>query len=257
VGFAGAAGRIVTGSTILATGLGFGTTALQPAAAAALPALRRAPVVVGFGDSVPAGEHCGCLDFVHQYAASVGARTATRPVVHNYARGGSTSADVVKLLRKSGVDRAVERASAVVIMTGANDYIPAFHAVGNGASASRYKKVARAVEHNVSAAVRRIHRLNPSAEVVIVDYWAAMEDGKVAERDYNRAQRAAAWAATKSVDHALWSVANSTSARFVSTYLAFHRAAADVTRLLAPDGDHPDALGTTVIADALSALLPG
>jgi lysophospholipase L1-like esterase len=151
------------------------------------------------------------------------------------------------------VRRQVSRAGTVLIMTGANDYVPAFAA---GASAARYRAIARTVRHNVTTAVEAVHTLNPHAQVIVLDYWAAMEDGRVAERDYTTAERRRARLATSSLDTALRAAAHDGNARFLSTYLAFNRAAADVTRPLAADGDHPDAAGTRIITDALDALLP-
>jgi lysophospholipase L1-like esterase len=144
----------------------------------------------------------------------------------------------------------------VVIMTGANDYTSAFDAVSNGASTSRYNAVAQQVTANVTAAVKRIRYINPKADIVIVDYWAAMEDGKVAQQNYNSATLWAAWKATQSVDGALWAVAQSLNTDWISTYQLFHDAVSDVTSLLLSDGNHPDAAGTSLIAGALNAILP-
>jgi lysophospholipase L1-like esterase len=92
--------------------------------------------------------------------------------------------------------------------------------------------------------------------VVLADYWAAMEDGQVAQRDYSPAQLAAAKAATDSLNRVVQATARATHTHWVSTWQAFHGRYSDVTELLLPDGDHPNPAGTTVIADALDAALP-
>src|ERR1700710_631377 len=93
-------------------------------------------MIVGFGDSVPAGAHCSCKTFVQDYANSVAAVTGTKTKVYNYADSGSTSADVVSALSRSSVRHAVASATTVIIMTGANDYEAAFDKVSHGASAT-------------------------------------------------------------------------------------------------------------------------
>jgi lysophospholipase L1-like esterase len=231
---------------VLVTALGLGIGALPTTAAAATTK----PAVVGFGDSVPAGLHCGCPTFIQQYATKIGG------TAQNFASSGSTSGNLVNVLKTARARKAVKNATAVVIMTGANDYTSAFQAVSNGASTSRYRTVAAHVQANVTAAVKKIRSINPNADVVIVDYWAAMEDGRVARQNYNQATQYAALKATESVDGALWAVAQSLRTDWISTYHVFHSAVTDVTSLLLSDGDHPDAAGTSLIAGALNALLP-
>jgi lysophospholipase L1-like esterase len=211
--------------------------------------------VVGFGDSVPAGQHCACPSFVQQYADRVGTRSGTKSVVENLAVDGSNSADLLRLIGTTQGRQAVERATTVVIMTGANDYQAAFKAVAAGGSPAQYQQVAARVQSDLTMAVGRIHLLNRRAHVVIADYWAAMEDGQMAQRDYTPAQLTAARQATDSLNAALLAASQATHTAWVSTWQAFH-AQSDVTDLLLPDGDHPNSIGTAVIAEALDAVLP-
>ncbi len=239
-------GRIAAGCTALVSALGLGLAGLPaPAAAAATT-----PVVVGFGDSVLTGLHCGCTNFIQQYATALGG------TADNLAQNGSTSLNLVHLLQTARAWKAVENASVVVIMTGANDYNGTFAAVSNGASPSQYNAIAKQVKANVTTAVDKIRSINPNADVVIVDYWAAMEAGKVAQQNYNAATQKAALESTESVDGALWSVAQSLHTDWLSTYQLYYRPGINVTSLLASDGNHPDAAGTALIANALNALLP-
>jgi lysophospholipase L1-like esterase len=242
-------GRLAAGSAILATAVGIGTTALAPASAEA--AVAHKPLVVGLGDSVMAGKHCNCPDFLAQYAGRIGGTSK------NWASSGTESSYVLKLLRRKSVQQSVTDAAAVLIMTGANDYGSAFDAVSHGASRSRYDAVASKVRRNVTAAVRKIHALNPHADIRILGYWAAEKAGNVAEQDYTSAQRSAARYATRSVDNALWEVAHAVAyARYVSTYKMFQDSPHSFTALLAADGDHLGQLGTAVVADALKLLFP-
>jgi lysophospholipase L1-like esterase len=216
-------------------------------------------VVVGFGNSVPSGTACGCTNFVSAYAAMVGNSTNTEPTVDNDAVSGSTSADVVNLLTKSSVQNQLRAATTVLIMTGANDFNDAFDQVSLGAPAdATYAPVATAVQDNVVTIVSTIHRLNGGAHVVLLDYWAAMEDGAVAAKDYDATAMAASLASTTYVNDALAAAAKETNATYVSTLTAFKgpNGTNDDTALLAADGDHPDAAGHQLIARTIYAVLP-
>jgi acyl-CoA thioesterase I len=216
-------------------------------------------VVVGFGNSVPSGTACSCTNFVSAYAAMVGAGSNTRATVDNDAVSGSTSADVVNLLTKSSVQNQLRAATTVLIMTGANDYNDAFDQVSLGAPAAEtYAPVATAVQDNVTTIIDTIHSLNAGAHVVVLDYWAAMEDGAVAAKDYDATAMAASLASTASVNDALAAATKAAKATYVSTLTAFKgpNGTNDDTGLLASDGDHPDAAGHQLIARTIYAVLP-
>jgi len=229
-------------------------------AAATTTATVPGPVVVGLGNSVPSGSACSCVNFVSAYAAMVAAGKNAKATVDNDAVSGSTSADVVnQLTNKSAVQAHVRAATTVLIMTGANDFNDAFDAVSLGApAATMFPPVATAVQDNVTAVVQRIQALNRNAHVVVLDYWAAMEDGAVAARDYDPPTMAASLASTNYVNDALSVAAKATGALYVSTYTAFKGPAGtnDPTGLLAADGDHPNAAGHQLIARTIYTVLP-
>ena len=236
------------------------SAAAAPTATTARPAsTAKDPVVVGLGNSVPSGAVCKCESFVSAYADMVAAGTNTRATVDNDAVAGSTSADVVNLMTKAAVQSHLRAATTVLIMTGANDFNDTFDQVSLGSPANlTYPPVATAVQDNVTAVVQQIHSLNPAAHVVILDYWAAMEDGAVAARDYDPPTMAASVSCTNYVNQALAVAAKATSALYLSTFTAFKGAdgKADPTPLLAADGDHPDAAGHQLIARTIYAALP-
>jgi lysophospholipase L1-like esterase len=252
--------EVVGSSTTAATSAA--TTATTPATAATTAATApkaRGPIVVGLGNSVPAGAACSCQNFVSAYAAMVAAATNTQATVDNDAVSGSTSADVVNLMSRASVQAQLKSATTVLIMTGANDYNDAFDQVSLGAPASdTYGPVATAVQDNVTAVVQKIHSLNGGAHVVVLDYWAAMEDGAVAAKDYDPPAMAASVACTTSVNEALSVAAKATGALYLSTLTALKgpNGTNDPTALLAADGDHPDAAGHQLIAKTIYAALP-
>jgi len=85
-----------------------------------------------------------------------------------------------------------------------------------------------------------------------------MKDGKVARAAYGPAGVKAANEATAYADNAILRAARAQGATYVSTYGVFKGAdgRTDPTPLLAADGDHPNARGHQVIAQALARALP-
>jgi lysophospholipase L1-like esterase len=247
-------------AAIVTAALGVSTFAFaQPFASATAPTTSPPAIIVGFGDSVPLGKHCnGCGNLFTLYA-----RAATVPgqatSVVNLARGNTTSKDALATLRKTSSEAAVRKATTVVIFTGADDFKKAFTAVSKGKSARKnYKPVEARVESNVEKMIRMVHALNPAAHVAVLDYWGAMEDGKVAREDYSKAQLKAANAATAYLDRGLKAATKAAHATYVSTYTLFKgkNGDKDPTKYLAPDGNHPNATGMYAITAALKQALP-
>jgi lysophospholipase L1-like esterase len=225
-----------------------------------VPAADRGPVVVALGDSVPAGSACHCRNFVSSYGDLL-ARWAGHPVaVTNFARGGAQTADVLRQLRQPAVRHAVHNATTVVLMVGANDFYRPFKRVRDGANKSTvYRAAARRVQQNVEQTIRQIRALHDGpVTVVVLGYWNVVKDGKVGRRDYGAAGVRAAKSATGWANGALKVAARTEHAVYVPTYRAFkgangHR---DPTRLLAPDGNHPNAAGHRLLARTLDVALP-
>jgi lysophospholipase L1-like esterase len=121
-----------------------------------------------------------------------------------------------------------------------------------------YPPVAAVVQDNVTAAVTRIKAMNSKAHVVVLDYWAAEADGAVARGQYDVPTEQAALACTASVNAALAVAVKTTGARLISTLTAMKGKAGngDPTSLLGADGDHPNAAGHAVIAEAINAAYP-
>lgn len=243
----------------------------DPATAAPAPAPPEVPVpvvapapapveVVAMGDSVPSGDNCECESFVSNYVDLLGASTGAPVSLDNYAHGAATSASVRSDLRDAGLRRQLAAASTVVIMAGANDYIPAFRSVAAGtATAAIYQQVEDRVADNLSEVITTIKSLHtgPGAvHIAVLDYWNVMKDGDVASRVYNSRKRWAAARATVSANRAIARAIAGTDVTEVSTFTPFKTDSADITSLLAPDGDHPSAAGHRLIAEVLLQALP-
>lgn len=205
-------------------------------------------VVVTVGDSVPAGTACDCRPFPDLYARRIGAAS------DNLARAGFTSLDVRDQLGLPPAQAAVAAADVVLVMAGANDLAAVFDSGGTS-----YAAVADAVQRNVVTAIATVHRLRPSASVLVFGYWSVVEDGEVGHADYGDDGVAEAALATSACNDALRRAAAATGAGYVDTVAALKGRSGeqDPTALLAPDGDHPDAAGHATLAAAAYAVLPG
>jgi acyl-CoA thioesterase I len=244
-------------------------TMLATMSAAALLAKIAAPApsvavtngaMVAFGDSVPSGAACSCLPFPERYANRVSAHTGRAVRMTNDAFGGATSDDVVAQLGKPGVRRTVRGAKTALVMVGANDFERAFRRVLAHQARPRaaFTPVAGRVQRNLTTIVRRLHRISPGIRVLVGGYWNVMKDGRVGLRAYGGWGLRRAEQATLYANDALRGAVAATHATFVATYRPFKGAYGhvDPTRLLAADGDHPNARGHRVIARAFFRAAP-
>jgi acyl-CoA thioesterase-1 len=205
--------------------------------------------VVTFGDSVPAGTACGCTPFPDLYARLL--VPDGRSV--NLAESGYTSADVRAQITTPTAEATVRTADVLLLMVGANDITPTLDARGDDVA---YAGVAAEVQRNVTAiaATMQAVRAEP-VPVIVLGYWNVAEDGDVGRAIHGDEGMVEAVSATAYVDDALRRAAAASGARYVDTTAAFKgdTGEQDPTRLLAPDGDHPNAVGHKAIAEAAYA----
>jgi len=227
-----------------------------PATAGAAATIR----VVGFGDSVPSGYACDCQPFLPMYADMIHRQSRRSTVWTNFAVSGQVSGGVLAQLQTPAVVDAVRRAGIVLIMVGANDFIPPFAQVtSNPKATSQFATVGQTLRSNMISIIGRIHQLTgPTTRVVVLGYWNVMEDGRAAAHDYNATQRAATVLATDTANQALRTASVMGHAVFVPTLELFHgtKDNRDPSTLLAADGDHPNVAGHRAIAAALAAAVP-
>jgi len=233
-------------------------TVTPPAARHHLPPLR----VVALGDSVTAGSVCGCDAFPLVYARLLSRQQGRVVRVENLGVGGLGSAGMLQQLGQRSTARAVAAADVVLVTIGANDFSDKKSDVtqatcerpGNGDCVSDELD---AMRRRVADALARIHRLRHGAptRVLVTGYWNVFEDGKVARDSYSSAGVAATVRLTVRANEQLRRAAEEQGATYVDLLGPF-RGAGDVTRLLAGDGDHPDAAGHRLIERTLLAAGP-
>jgi acyl-CoA thioesterase I len=211
------------------------------------------PIVVTLGDSVPAGTACDCDPFPELYVRDL------RPpgVSVNDSKPGFTSADVRSQLGDRTVRSALDGASVVLIMIGANDVAAAFD--HDNTDTAGFQAAADTVEQNVDDIVTTIRGdRTPAPVVLVLGYWNVVKDGAVGLAQYGATGERSAVQATRITNAALRKAAAGSGARYVTTTPVFKgkNRNQDPTALLAADGDHPDAAGHQAIAQAVVAAQP-
>ena len=216
--------------------------------------------MLSFGDSVPSGAHCRCTPYPDLYARKTASHTGRVVRMRNDAVSGATSADLLRQVEEGGVQSQLRSAGTVLVMVGANDFVDAFHRVirHREAPVRAFRPVAQRVRVNLVATIQEMQELHPGIRVVVAGYWNVVKDGNVGRRDYGRwglrkAAQATAWA-----NGAIRGAAAARHVTFVSTYAVFKGAHGrrNPTRLLAADGDHPNARGHAAIAEQFFRVAP-
>jgi lysophospholipase L1-like esterase len=218
-------------------------------------------VVVGLGDSVPAGSACHCVDFVRLYARELPAVDGGPATARNLGKPGSTSADLLRSLHEhSAIARAVAGATIVLVTTGANDLGPVRRRHRrSGCGSDCWHDAVAQVGRNIAGIVDAIEHLRAgrSTLVLVTDYWNVFPDGSVARREFGEAYLRWSDRLTADSNAAICAGARSAGARCVDLYAPFKgNGGIDPTTLLAGDGDHPNARGHRLIARTLLAATP-
>jgi len=214
-------------------------------------------LVVAFGDSVPSGYACDCRPFPKIYGSLLSASTGRSVRVENRAINGLTTSGLLSQLRSHDVQNAVRASEVVLVTIGANDFGGRHDQVVQDRCGRRGTECARddltSMRAHLSAVLARIESLRHGSPttVLVTGYWNVFEDGDVALAAYGKSGLRASLRLTRRANAEIRSVATDAGARYVDIYHPFESAGRDVTTLLAPDGDHPDAAGHRLIARTL------
>jgi lysophospholipase L1-like esterase len=212
------------------------------------------------GDSVTSGVNCRCTAFPGLYGRLLAERTGVSVAVDNQGVSGMDSGSLLDQLKHShsGVSEAVQTANIVLITIGANDFGDHESAVTRASCTpvvpgSCVAKELSRLPGNLHQILARIQSLRPGVAVLMTGYWNVFQDGQVARDLYTPAGIEASFALTRAVNTAVADIARTDGVTYVDIFTPFEKPGQDVTTLLAPDGDHPNAVGHALIAQALAA----
>ena len=240
-----------------------GATATSPAPSAAPSTSARdtSPVVVvGMGDSVTAGTACSCSTFVDRYAAMLHQHSGRPASAVNLGTDGLTSVGLSTQLSTPAVRAQLAHATLVVLTIGANDLEPLIGRwQSQGCPASTcIDPATAAMGSQLGTDLRQVRaETSPSVRVLVTTYWNVFEDGDVGEQNYGKAFHPWSDAVTKSANAQICAAAQAATDTCVDLYTPFEGdGERNPTDLLADDGDHPNAEGHELIAEALLAAEP-
>ena len=246
-----------------------GTSLPQKPAAPRPPVIAPSWKIAALGDSVTAGTNCDCIAFPMLYAQELSTSRGVTGAPVNLGVGGQTSGDLLAQLRDSQSEQSavVKNADIDLLTIGANDFSDNYDEITQGNCAEPeandcVRDQIAGMRSNIAAALTQIHELRqgkPTA-VLVTGYWNVFEDGDVATEAFPSAGLEATRLLTAEVNRAIEAAAKAAGATYVDLLTPFNGAAAhgEVTNLLAPDGDHPNAKGQALIANRLLAAgLPG
>ena len=218
--------------------------------------------VVALGDSVTSGTACNCAAFPSMYGDLLHTRTGDTVTVDNLGASGLDSTGLLRQLDQpnSPTEQAISGADIVLLTIGANDFgdhhddVTAGRCTDTDCVADEREQLTI----NLHRILGRIHALRGDQPTTILatGYWNVFEDGDVARRTFPATGRAATDQLTLQVNAAIAGAAHTDDATYVDIYTPFERDAADVTTLLAADGDHPNAAGHALIARLLLEATP-
>ncbi len=225
--------------------------------------------MLAVGDSVTTGSACKCTPFPQQYATLLTHARGVPTTVTNLGVNGLTAAGLLALVKdpKSAVRRALPNADIDLITIGANDFGDNYADITSASCRGPDRTDCvddelAALRITMTQLIDEIHQVRsrrPTA-ILVSGYWNVFQDGQVAKDKFPTAGVQATKALTQRANTVLREVADADGATYVGLYTAFNGPAAsgDITQLLAPDGDHPNARGHALIAQRLLAAgLPG
>ena len=214
-------------------------------------------VVVALGDSVPTGFGCDCAGFAQTVADEVGIETGRPSEVANDAVNGATSGDVVAEVQQESVRSDLARSSLVLLQAGAND-VPLDPSTGQpcDGGAGCLPGLLAHLRAELLATVRVVRAGSHPPVVALLGYWNISVDGTEG-RTRGPAFVTNSRAVTGQVNAVISAVARATGSVYVDTSTPFlgPDEGRDPTGDLQDDGDHPDASGHRLIADAVVAAL--
>lgn len=222
-----------------------------PAASSSSPTPSGPVHLVGLGDSVMAGKNCDCDGITAGLAAALQGDWKVPVSQVNLGESGATTEDLLDdLTNDPRTMSEVTKADVVVVIIGANDLtddLDTWRRTGCGRSC--YLPHTQRMQTRLSKILARITNLEAGRPFTLVvdGYWNILADGRIALKQGGWPQLSWSRAVTAAVDSAIEDAATADGGRYVELRSVFTDAP---DRLLADDGDHPNAAGVAAIVRA-------
>lgn len=208
--------------------------------------------VVALGDSVPSGYGCACTGYVQSLADRITAATGREVLVHNDAEAGATSIDVADAIRNDPVSSDLAASDLVIIQVGANDVDATTITDCEGETDAICEQPAlQTLRTELAQIIVTVKAAAHHPIVAVVGYWNITVDG-AAGAARGAAFIAASEQATEHVNRVIHDVATENAVVYVDTHTPLKGVTGmrDPTDDLQDDGDHPNANGNEIIAEA-------
>ncbi len=203
------------------------------------------------------GHNCGCEGPMNVLARKLHADLGRRIDSTNLGVSGQTTRGLVRQLDRPETQRAVARADVIVLVSGANDLGKVEDRwQDGGCSFACFEPVVSAMGNRVGQILDKLRALpgGPSRTYLVMGYWGVFLDGDVAEEQ--EGSRFVDWAAGVTAAANL-EIERQTIARRM-TYVDLvapvkgAQGLDDPSPWLADDGDHLNAEGVELMAEALA-----
>jgi lysophospholipase L1-like esterase len=219
------------------------------------------PVIVGIGDSVTAATGCECPGFVEPYAADLPTSAGGPAAGVNLGANGLTAAGLRTLVTTpTPTAESVGEADFLLVTIGANDLLPLLPRWrASGCPAACYLPTVDTVGADISdiLTAAKTLRSNRPSQILVTTYWNVFADGDVAKATENAAYLQWSDELTRALNARICAAAHGAGAICVDLYAPFKgNGSQNPTKLLAGDGDHPNAAGYRVISSTLLAATP-
>ncbi len=214
--------------------------------------------IVGLGDSVPAGTACNCETYISLVGDALAARQHTPVGVNNLALPGQTTQGLTNQIGDPVSVATVSTADLAILTVGANDFDTSLadRDCGPADPLTCYQPELDQLRSRLDGLLTEIRSLvSPPGQILVTGYWNVFLDGQVG-KSLGSAYVDRSDALTREVNKVIASVAAAHGATYVDLYTPMKGDGdVDDTALLAADGDHPNAAGHRVIAQAVLATL--
>ena len=217
--------------------------------------------VVGIGDSVIAGTHCACAGPMAAYADLLSRATGRRASARGFGVNGATTGSVLTQVATDPVRTALRHAQIVIVIVGANDLAPDARRFSAGSCpAACYQPDVAAMGARLGQLLDRVRSLVTATRptVLVAGYWDLFAEAGLARSGPDSDQLTWQEAITDTTNAEIRRQAQQHGDVYVDLVAPFRGpdGGDDPTRLLAADGDHPNAAGVRALARALVAAHP-